>query len=434
MASFTFGRLTSMRILVVGKGGREHALAWKIAHSPKVEHIIVAPGNAGTASERKCSNADIDLDDVSGMTELALKEKIDLTIIGPEAPLSQGITDIFSNNGLACFGPTREAARLESSKIFAKIFCHRHAIPTANAEYFTKEREAIAWVKRHGLPLVVKADGLAAGKGVVIAKTFEEATQSIKDMLSGQSFGESGKQILIEEYLEGKELSYMALVSGDSFIPFEASQDHKRAQDGDKGPNTGGMGAYSPPPFLTPELREIIEERIVRPTLAGLKNDQIHYTGFLYFGLMIDRDKEPYLLEFNCRLGDPETQALMLRCRSDLLDSIVSILTPDTQLRGFQWWPKTSLSVVAASGGYPNDYRKGYVVNGLDQPLPEGTKLFHAGTVLHGDKVVTDGGRVLSVTGLGSNINTAREKVYGVLANLSFTDMYYRTDIGTKEP
>lgn len=419
-----------MRILVVGKGGREHALAWKLAHSPHVEHVIVAPGNAGTAREDKCSNSDVDIGDLSGLSNLAMREKIDLTVVGPEVPLSHGITDLFSENGLACFGPTRDASRLESSKVFAKTFCQRHGIPTANAKHFTQENEAISWVKKNHLPIVIKADGLAAGKGVVIAKTFAQAALSIQQMLSGDSFGEAGKKILIEDYLEGIELSYMALVCGNKFIPFEASQDHKRAENGDKGPNTGGMGAYSPPPFLTDELRAIIEQQIVRPTLEGLIHDQIHYTGFLYFGLMIDPTSGPRLLEFNCRLGDPETQALMFRCKSDLLDSMVSILKPGSALKPIEWWPQTSLSVVLASGGYPNAYQKGYLITGLNHPLPDDVKLFHAGTVLRENEVFTDGGRVLCITGLGSDINEARKKVYGSISNISFTHMYYRTDIG----
>jgi len=419
-----------MKILVIGGGGREHALAWKAAASAHVERVFVAPGNAGTAHEAKCENVAIAADDPDALLEFARRESIALTVVGPEAPLVAGIVDAFEAAGLACFGPNRAAARLEGSKAYTKAFCERHAIPTAAYAAFTEVAPARAFVRERGVPLVIKADGLAAGKGVVIADTLEAADRAIEDMLSEGAFGAAGLKIVIEEFLAGEEASFIVLASGERYAVLATSQDHKRAGDGDTGPNTGGMGAYSPAPVITPALAERIEREIIRPTLAGLAADGAAYTGFLYAGLMIAPDGAPRVLEFNCRLGDPETQPILMRLDSDLVELLQATLDGKPDRHPIAWNPQPALGVVLAAGGYPGNYTRGDAIRGLDAPLPEGVKIFHAGTAEKGGDIVTAGGRVLCVTALGNKIADAREHAYEAVARLCFTGMQFRRDIG----
>jgi len=419
-----------MNILVIGGGGREHALAWKAAASARVERVFVAPGNAGTAHEAKCENAAIAADDLDALLDFARREAIALTIVGPEAPLVAGIVDAFEAAGLACFGPNRAAARLEGSKAYTKAFCERHAIPTAAYAAFTEVAPARAFVREHGVPLVIKADGLAAGKGVVIADSLEAADRAIENMLSEGAFGAAGREIVIEEFLAGEEASYIVLAAGERHMPLATSQDHKRAGDGDTGPNTGGMGAYSPAPVITPALAERIEREIIRPTLAGLAADGAAYTGFLYAGLMIGPDGAPRVLEFNCRLGDPETQPLLMRLDSDLVELLQATLAGEPDRCSVAWNPQPALGVVLAAGGYPGNYARGDAIRGLDTPLPEGVKIFHAGTAEKGGDIATAGGRVLCVTALGKDIADARERAYAGVAKLCFPGMQFRRDIG----
>ena len=419
-----------MKILVIGGGGREHALAWKSAQSRGVGKVYVAPGNAGTAREVKCSNVAIAADDITGLLDFARRETIDLTIVGPEAPLVAGIVDEFNAAGLACFGPDRRAARLEASKAYTKAFCIRHEIPTAAYANFTGAVEAKAFVKDHDLPLVIKADGLAAGKGVIIAQTREEAEHAIDNMLATGKFGAAGQEIVIEEFLAGEEASFIVIASGERYTVLPTSQDHKRVGDGDTGPNTGGMGAYSPAPVITPELSGRIEREIIQPTLRGLAADGIRYTGFLYAGLMIGPDGAPRLLEYNCRMGDPETQPIMMRLKSDLVAVLQAALDGEPDREPPAWDERPALGVVLAAGGYPGTYKKGTPISGLDEPRGDEVKVFHAGTAPGNGGTVTSGGRVLCVTALGKTLAEARERAYKDVSEIRFEGMQYRRDIG----
>lgn len=419
-----------MKILVIGGGGREHALAWKAAQSSGVERVYVAPGNAGTATEDKCENLPIAAEDIPALLEFARADAIDLTIVGPEAPLAAGIVDEFRAAGLACFGPDRRAARLEASKAYTKAFCIRHEIPTAAYANFTGAAEAKAFVKDHDLPLVIKADGLAAGKGVIVAETREVAEHAIDNILASGQFGNAGREIVIEEFLYGEEASFIVVASGKRYAVLATSQDHKRVGDGDTGPNTGGMGAYSPAPVITPQLAKRIETEIIQPTLRGLAADGVDYTGFLYAGLMIGPDGAPRLLEYNCRMGDPETQPIMMRLESDLVALLQAALEGEPDREPLAWDDRHALGVVLAAGGYPGNYKKGLAIHGLDTVDAEDTKVFHAGTARDKDGVVTSGGRVLCVTALGETLAEAQKRAYEGVAGISFEGMQFRHDIG----
>ena len=419
-----------MKVLVIGGGGREHALAWKAAQSPRVEKVYVAPGNAGTAREPGLENVAIGAEDIPALFRFAADNAIDLTIVGPEAPLVAGIVDTFRDGGLRIFGPTRDAARLEGSKAFSKDFLQRHNIPTAHYGVFTEVNEAVRYIHDHGAPIVVKADGLAAGKGVILAQTTDEAIAAVKDMLAGNKFGEAGHRVVIEEFLEGEEASFICLVDGATALPMATSQDHKAAHDGDTGPNTGGMGAYSPAPVVTPEIHERIMREVIEPTVKGMALEGHPYTGFLYAGLMIAPDGTPRVLEFNVRFGDPETQPIMLRLQSDLVELCEAALNGRLEGMTAAWDSRASLGVVMAAGGYPGDYRKGDVISGLDHEDPEGVKVFHAGTAERDGKVVTAGGRVLCVCALGATVSEAQRRAYARVKQISWRDAWYRTDIG----
>lgn len=419
-----------MKILVVGGGGREHALAWKAMQSPHVEKVFVAPGNAGTAGEPGCENVAIAVDDFDGLVDLVRRESIGLTLVGPEAPLVAGIRDHFDALGLPCFGPSGGAAQLEGSKAFTKDFLARHGIPTAAYETFTDLAAAEAYVRAQGAPIVIKADGLAAGKGVVVARAEAEALAAVREMLSGSAFGAAGQKVVIEEFLEGEEASFICLCDGAHALPFASSQDHKARDDGDRGPNTGGMGAYSPAPVVTPEVHARIMAQIIEPTVAGMAADGYPYEGFLYAGLMISPEGAPRVIEFNCRFGDPEAQPVMMRLRSDLIDLCRSALTGDLESRTLDWDPRVALGVVMAAGGYPGDYRKGDAIIGLENGDGEGLKTFHAGTALADGDVVTNGGRVLCVVGLGDDVAQAQRRAYQGVAGISWRDHFYRKDIG----
>jgi phosphoribosylamine--glycine ligase len=420
-----------MKILIVGNGGREHALAWKAAQSPLVDQIYVAPGNAGTAHENKTQNIAIGSGDIPHLLEFAKRQAIDLTIIGPEAPLAAGITDIFTKEKLRCFGPTKMASQLEASKHFSKQFMHRFNIPTANYAAFTDIDEAVEYIKN--LPynkMVVKANGLAAGKGVVIAQNKQEAITAAEDMLIGNVFGQAGHCIIIEEFLEGEETSFIAIVDGNHIIPLASSQDHKTRDNGDHGPNTGGMGAYSPASNITDDLQGRIMSEIMLPTLQGMKKMGHNYVGFLYAGLMLTKDGTPKVLEYNCRLGDPETQPIMMRLKSDLIDMCLHALDKKLDQMTIEWDERAALSVVLTAGGYPDQYRKGDVIHGLKDDTTAGCKIFHAGTAIKNGHVVTSGGRVLCVTALGDNIQEAQKRAYSLIAPINWENIYYRTDIG----
>lgn len=419
-----------MKILIIGSGGREHALAWKAAQSEKVQKIFVAPGNAGTAQETKLENLPIKADDMEALIKFAQDKAIDLTIIGPEAPLVAGIVDKFQQVGLRCFGPTQAAAQLEGSKVFTKDFLIRHKIPTAIYKQFTLIEEAKAYLHQVGVPVVIKADGLAAGKGVVIAQTQDEAIRAIEDMLSGKAFGEAGQCIVIEEFLSGEEASFICMVDGEHILPLATSQDHKARDDGDKGPNTGGMGAYSPAPVVTPELHVRIMTEIIEPTVRGMATEGYPYTGFLYAGLMIDTQGNPKVLEYNCRFGDPETQPILLRLRSDLVELCLAALDKRLHKVEVVWDKRVALGVVLAAGGYPESYGKGFVINGLLETAQLDGKIFHAGTVEKEGQIVTAGGRVLCACALGENVSEAQSKAYTLVNQISWDGMYYRTDIG----
>jgi len=416
-----------MKVLVIGSGGREHALAWKLARSPRVQKVLVAPGNAGTATEEGVEN--IPIADLDELAAFAAREKIQLTVVGPEAPLAAGVVDLFLARGLRIFGPTRAAAQLESSKEFAKKFLVRHGIPTGAYASFTAAGDAHAYVEANGAPIVIKADGLAAGKGVVVAATQDEAHAAIDHMLVDGSMGDAGARVVIEEFLAGEEASFIVLVDGRHVLALATSQDHKRLKDGDVGPNTGGMGAYSPAPVVTPSLHARVVREIIAPTVRGMAADGIPYSGFLYAGLMIDASGTPRVLEFNCRLGDPETQPIMMRLRSDLFDLIERAITCKLHETEAEWDRRAALGVVLAAAHYPEAPRKGDVISGL-QARGEDFHVFHAGTTLADDQVVTAGGRVLCVTALGDSIKMARARAYQVVDRISFAGMQYRTDIG----
>lgn len=419
-----------MKVLIIGNGGREHALAWKTAESNQVEKVFVAPGNAGSATENKVENVNIGVTDIADLVAFAKKENIDLTIVGPEAPLVIGVVDAFEKEGLAIFGPTAAAAQLEGSKAFTKDFLARHNIPTAAYGNFTEIEPAVAYIKQHGAPIVVKADGLAAGKGVILAQTEAEAIEAVEDMLQGNSFGDAGSRVVIEEFLVGEEASFICMVDGETVLPMATSQDHKARDNGDKGPNTGGMGAYSPAPVVTPEIHDRIMNEVIMPTVKGMNAEGNRYRGFLYAGVMIAPDGTPKTLEYNCRFGDPETQPIMMRLRSDLAQMCLAAVNGKLDTVEADWDPRASLGVVLAAGGYPADYAKGDVISGLDTNLPEGQKVFQAGTALKDGQVVTDGGRVLCAVALGNTVAEAQAAAYDVVNTLSWDKVYFRTDIG----
>ena len=420
-----------MKLLVIGSGGREHALAWKLAQSPRVDEVIVAPGNAGTAREPKCRNIDVKATDIDGLLALAQRERIALTVVGPEQPLVAGVVDRFREAGLRIFGPTAAAAQLEGSKAYAKDFLHRHDIPTAYYAVHTHVDEALAYVHEKGAPIVVKADGLAAGKGVIVAMTLAEAEAAVRDMLEGNAFGDAGARVVIEEFLDGEEASFISMVDGKTALPMATSQDHKRVGDGDTGPNTGGMGAYSPAPVVTPEVHARVMREVVNPTVQGMLADGIPFTGFLYAGLMIDANGAPKVIEFNVRFGDPETQPIMLRLESDLLDLLEAAIDARLDETEARWLPRPSLGVVMAAANYPGTPRAGDVIHGLDSALPVGSKVFHAGTTLDasGD-VLTSGGRVLCVCALGDDVAQAQSRAYVAVENIRWDGEFHRNDIG----
>lgn len=419
-----------MKVLVIGGGGREHALAWKAAQSPKVTQVFVAPGNAGTALESNLKNVDIAADDVSALTAFALAEGIDLTIVGPEAPLAKGVVDTFRNNGLAIFGPSQAAAQLESSKAFAKDFLARHQIPTASYGTFTDITAAKAYVASQSIPIVIKADGLAAGKGVIIAQSQEEAFATIEDMLSSNKFGSAGSRVVIEEFLVGEEASFIVMVDGKTALPFASSQDHKARDDGDKGPNTGGMGAYSPAPVVTPAVHEWVMSNVIYPTVNGMAAEGTVYTGFLYAGLMVAPDGTAKVLEFNCRFGDPETQPIMMRLQSDLVELCQAAVAEQLAETSIDFDPRAAVGVVLAAGGYPDDYRKGDVISGLPSADSREAKVFHAGTRLQDGQVLTHGGRVLCATALGNNVTAAQLAAYALADQVQWDGVFCRRDIG----
>jgi phosphoribosylamine--glycine ligase len=420
-----------MKVLIVGSGGREHALAWKASRSDLTSEIYVAPGNGGTALERDITNVVISAEDIDGLASFALKNKIDLTIVGPEVPLVLGITDEFKKKGLRCFGPSKDAARLEGSKDFMKDFLSRNNIPTALYKSFTDINLAKDYVKNHSIPVVIKADGLAAGKGVIIANSTEEAVEAIEQCMEDKEFGEAGSKVVIEEFLEGEEASFIVLTDGNVILPLASSQDHKARDDGDKGPNTGGMGAYSPAPVVTANLHKKIMDEVIIPTIEGLNKEGMNYCGFLYAGLMIDKNKNIKVLEFNCRFGDPETQPILLRMKSDLINLCFEAAEGKLVESEIIWDERVSLGVVMAAGGYPNNYDKGFEISGLLEDETEDLKIFHAGTSLNKeDKVVTNGGRVLCVTALGSNTKEAKEKAYQRVKSIKWEKAYFRRDIG----
>ncbi len=419
-----------MKILVIGGGGREHALAWKAAQSPMADVVYVAPGNAGTALEPNVENVDIPAEDIQALADFAEKEDIGLTIVGPEGPLVAGVTDLFASRGLNCFGPSAAAAQLEGSKAFSKDFLARHNIPTASYGNFDSLEPALAYIREHGAPIVVKADGLAAGKGVVVAQTVEEAENAARDMLQGGAFGSAGARIVVEEFLRGEEASFIAMVDGHNILAFATSQDHKARDEGDTGPNTGGMGAYSPAPVVTAKIHHRIMEEVMEPTVAGLAADGSPYTGFLYAGVMIDESGTPTVLEFNCRFGDPETQPIMMRMQSDLVKLCLAALDGKLDEYEIQFDPRPALGVVLAAGGYPADYAKGKVIRGLHEIDETQQKVFHAGTRLEDGKVLTNGGRVLCVVALGQDVTHAQASAYRLVADINWDDMYCRKDIG----
>ena len=419
-----------MKVLVIGSGGREHALAWKLAQSTRVTEVIIAPGNAGTATEAKCRNVAVKVTDLDGLLALAQHEAVALTVVGPEVPLVAGVVDRFRAAGLRIFGPTAAAAQLEGSKAFAKDFLARHAIPTAFYEVHSDVGAALAYVHRKGAPIVIKADGLAAGKGVIVAMTLDEAEAAVRDMLSGNAFGDAGARVVIEEFLDGEEASFISMVDGHTALPMATSQDHKRVGDGDTGPNTGGMGAYSPAPVVTPEVHARVMREVVDPTVQGMLADGIPFTGFLYAGLMIDASGAPKVIEFNVRFGDPETQPVLLRLQSDLVDLLDAAI--DGRLDGIeaQWDPRPSLGVVMASKPYPDTPVSGDVISGLDA-VPASAKVFHAGTALDAaGNVVSAGGRVLCVTALGASVSEAQRTAYAGVEAISWTHEFHRSDIG----
>jgi len=423
-----------MNILIIGSGGREHALAWKTAQSPDVETVFVAPGNAGTAGEQSVKNVEIAVDNIPELIKFASDNTIALTIVGPEVPLVAGIVDAFSGAGLRCFGPSKLAAQLEGSKAFSKDFLARHNIPTAAYGAFTEIDKAVAYIKEQGAPIVVKADGLAAGKGVILAGTEQQAIAAVEDMLAGNVFGDAGHRVVIEEFLSGEEASFIVMADGEHILPMATSQDHKARDNGDKGPNTGGMGAYSPAPVVTKEIHQRIMKNVIEPTVQGMKADGMPYTGFLYAGVMINNDGSIKVLEFNCRFGDPETQPIMMRLRSDLVALCNAALDGKLNEVSADWDSRCALGVVLASGGYPDSYRKGDVISGLDAPETENAKVFHAGTAINSNhnsnQIVTVGGRVLCACALGDTVGAAQQRAYQLAKTINWQDVFYRTDIG----
>ncbi|HPJ67055.1 MAG TPA: phosphoribosylamine--glycine ligase [Desulfobacteraceae bacterium] len=419
-----------MKVLIIGGGGREHALAWKAAQSRHVKKVFVAPGNAGTALEKNIENIDMLPGDIESLLDFAVQEGIGVTIIGPEAPLVDGITDSFNKAGLLCFGPTRYAAQLEGSKAFTKDFLSRHNIPTGFYMTFNEVGSAMAYIKDKGFPIVIKADGLAAGKGVIIARNEDEAFISLQDMLSGKAFGEAGHRVVIEEFLKGEEASFIVMVDGKNILPLATSQDHKPRDNGDTGPNTGGMGAYSPAPVVTQKVYKRIMDEIIEPTVRGMEAEGHPYTGFLYAGLMISNDGYPRVLEYNCRLGDPEAQPILLRLKSDLVELCLAALGQRLGQITAEWDERVALGVVMAAGGYPATYRKGDAISGLPDHEEEGVKVFHAGTRLKDGHILTNGGRVLCATAMGSSVSQAQKRAYEMVNKINWDGVYYRTDIG----
>lgn len=427
-----------MKVLIIGGGGREHALAWKAAQSPNVTKVFVAPGNAGTAREAKIENIPINATDISALLSFAKIKDVDLTIVGPEAPLVAGIVDTFSDAGLRCFGPSKNAAQLEGSKAFTKDFLKRHNIPTASYGNFTDIDSAVAYIKQQGAPIVVKADGLAAGKGVILAQTEQEAIDAVQDMLAGNKFGDAGHRVVIEEFLTGEEASFIAMVDGKNILPLATSQDHKARDNGDTGPNTGGMGAYSPAPVVTREIHNRIMQEVMLPTVEGMAAEGNTYTGFLYAGIMVAKDGTPKVLEYNCRFGDPETQPIMMRLQSDLVELCDAALDHRLDQIKAQWDHRSSVGVVLATGGYPESYNKGDIITGLPEstsastlpPTNLSTKVFHAGTEEKNGEIVTAGGRVLCVVALGDNVTKAQANAYEQVKHIHWDNIYYRTDIG----
>ncbi len=419
-----------MKVLIVGGGGREHALAWKMAQSDRVDRIYVAPGNAGTELENKCENISIDAAAIVELARFAQKQSIDLTIVGPEVALVDGIVDLFSDRELRCFGPAKRAAQLEGSKSFTKSFLTRHGIPTAAYEVFTDLEPAVDYIRAHGAPIVIKADGLAAGKGVTVARTREEALQAVQDCFTARKFGEAGQKVVIEDSLRGEEASFICMVDGEHILPLVTSQDHKARDDGDHGPNTGGMGAYSPAPVVDEDVYQKIMQQIIQPTVTGLNFEGTPYTGFLYAGLMITSEGDPYVIEYNCRLGDPETQPILMRLQSDLVSLCEAAM--DGKLDGIkaEWDDRPALGVVLAAGGYPDVYKKGDVITGLESIRGDAVKVFHAGTLKNNDDILTNGGRVLCVTALGEDISTAQAAAYDAAGKIHWHNMVYRSDIG----
>ncbi len=418
-----------MNILVIGNGGREHALAWKAAQSPEADRVFVAPGNAGTAREPGLENVNIDVMDLDGLANFAATNHVGLTIVGPEAPLVAGIVDLFEERGLRVFGPSAGAAQLEGSKAFTKDFLARQSIPTGAYANFTDVDEALDYVRKQGAPIVVKADGLAAGKGVIVAMTLAEAEDAIRDMLAGNAFGDAGSRVVIEEFLDGEEASFIVMVDGEHVLAMATSQDHKRVGDGDTGPNTGGMGAYSPAPVVTADVHQRIMDEVIYPTVRGMAAEGHPYKGFLYAGLMIDGNGTPKVIEFNCRFGDPETQPIMLRMQSDLVELCGAAIDGKLDQCRSDWDDRASVGIVLAAGGYPAGYNKGDAISGLPETEIDGEKVFHAGTKLRGDQVVTNGGRVLCATALGNTVTEAQQRAYELAAKIQWNGVFYRKDI-----
>lgn len=419
-----------MKVLIIGNGGREHALGWKVAHSPLISDVFIAPGNAGTALETKLHNVDIAVTDINGLVDFAKRQKIDLTIVGPEAPLVLGVVDAFRDAGLKIFGPTQAAAQLEGSKAFTKDFLARHNIPTAEYQNFTEVAPALAYLREKGAPIVIKADGLAAGKGVIVAMTLKEAEDAVQDMLAGNAFGEAGHRVVIEEFLDGEEASFIVMVDGKHVEPMATSQDHKRVGDHDTGLNTGGMGAYSPAPVVTIDVFQRVMEKIIYPTVKGMAAEGNTYTGFLYAGLMIDKQGQPKVIEFNCRFGDPETQPIMMRLQSDLVELCLAAVEGKLDKIQSQWDPRPALGVVMAAKGYPGKYAKHDEIHGLLPSRSTTSKVFHAGTVLEDGKIYTNGGRVLCVTALGDTVFEAQQQAYELAKSIHWEGCFYRHDIG----
>jgi len=418
-----------MNILVIGSGGREHALAWKAAQSDNIKTVFVAPGNAGTALESGIENIDIDVMDFQKLAQFATDNNVSLSIVGPEAPLVEGIVNFFEDKGLRCFGPSKGAAQLEGSKAFTKDFLARHNIPTAAYQNFTELTPAIAYIHKMGAPIVVKADGLAAGKGVIVAETLEQAEEAVRDMLSGNALGDAGCRVVIEEFLEGEEASFIVIADGKNILPMATSQDHKRVGNGDTGPNTGGMGAYSPAPVVSPEIHDRIMKEVIEPTIKGMEQEGNDYTGFLYAGLMISPDGEAKVIEYNCRFGDPETQPIMMRLKSDLVSLCDAALDKTLDKTSTEWDDKAAVGVVLAAGGYPESYEKGMPISGLNQNTNANAKIFHAGTRLDNNVVTSVGGRVLCATALADSVTAAQQDAYTLANQISWKDMFFRSDI-----